>query len=123
MIDKELDELEALLAKTSPKPWVLMYSRHSGGGATVQISDSADHTNESAIVHWMGFDAGDKTWKQKIANAALIVALRNAAPDLIASARREQKLREVLEQAFNLYNEEHDEFAPELWRSALEETK
>ena len=88
----DIDALEALLAKATADPWYL--SRFDK--TTLQISDSTEHENGDAVVHWMGFDAGDKTRTVKHANAQLIVALRNVAPALIAAARQNELNEAIL---------------------------
>src|SRR3990167_8076345 len=70
-------ELVALGEKATPGPWLVMDFRNPRGGRTIQISASGDHTNENAVVHWLGFDAGDRPIKVKAANAVFITALRN----------------------------------------------
>lgn len=97
----DLDQLEALLAKATPGEWrVIEYDcgdtphyDHNGPCPSIQADDQQD----CAIVHWDGFkqsywSSANGNQRQIEANAALIVALRNAAPDLIAKARRVEEL-------------------------------
>jgi len=60
----------------TPGPW---YLKDDGG--VLQVSDSREHTKASAVVHWCGFNFGDKRRTVKRANARLIAA----APDLLAA--------------------------------------
>lgn len=76
-------------AAHTPGPWFLLES-----DGVLQISDSEKHGNKAAIVHWAGFDAGDKTKKAKRANARLIAA----APDLLDAL--EAMLREFTGQNY-----------------------
>lgn len=64
------------MSKHTPGPWYMLHE-----GRTIQISDSTEHTNASAIVHWCGFDSGDKPMVTKVANARLITA----APEMLAA--------------------------------------
>lgn len=84
-----LDALEALLAKATPGEWkAAPFSSAVGCPITAQ-PDPKRNTVVLAGVH--GAFRDDYAAEVQ-ANAALIVALRNAAPDLIAKARRAEEL-------------------------------
>ena len=70
-----IDEIEALLARATPGPWV----------QTEWMVDASGLGRELA-----SFELDEPV---DIDNAKLIVALRNAAPDLIAVVRAAAKLR------------------------------
>lgn len=111
-ITASLDALEALLAKATPGEWkAAPFSSAVGCPITAQ-PDPKRNTVVLAGVH--GAFRDDYAAEVQ-ANAALIVALRNAAPDLIAKARRveelEAALREIadLEGEINPSNYDHDD--------------
>ena len=66
-----IDEIEALLARATPGPWVQDEWLVDAPGLARELASCASDSD----------DAVD------IANAKLIVALRNSAPDLIAVVR------------------------------------
>lgn len=72
--------LRELLAKATPGEW--KHYRRKPTKKEWQI-DAVDDANGDAVVHRTGFDASPLRQKAKAANAALIVALRNAAPALL----------------------------------------
>lgn len=86
-----LEELELLLAKATPGKWRTFIS-----GKFVAIMKAGSRrgggTGEKEVIHWAGFDSSDYP-KDTKSNAALIVALKNAAPSLIATAREVEGLR------------------------------
>lgn len=101
----DLDELERLLAKATEGPWrVIDYDcgdtehyDHNGPCPSIQAPDDQD----CAIVHWDGFkqkywSAANGNQRQIEANAALIVALRNAAPAMIAELKALRRALEYL---------------------------
>jgi len=74
MTPAELDALESLLAKATPGPWV------DDGNARVQVLDKPDAPR--------GYPChSDVADCDTMASAAAIVALHNAAAELIAAAR------------------------------------
>lgn len=90
----DLDALAALYDLATPGEWTIFNG--SRKWKTFQIdgpSKSAAGTNESAIVHWAGFDSGDRAPKIKRANAESIVALHNAFPALLRLARSAEGLK------------------------------
>ena len=92
MTAAELDALDALLAKTTPGPWKFVEHNWSDTSiyaderrlALLSIADEADEETQNDLE------------VENTANSSIIVALHNAAPALIASARREAKMREAL---------------------------
>lgn len=87
MID--LDALEALYGKATPGEWWHRHTKLRKQFSTV--IDQVEAVDGTEVVHWAGFDSGDATKKQKHANAALIAALHNAFPALLALARKGQQ--------------------------------
>ena len=83
MID--LDELERLCRGAEPEPW----------GEKHWYSADGDIEGFSLIAngHLLPMNSYEGTIEEAAANAELIVALRNAAPELIAMARRYEWLR------------------------------
>jgi hypothetical protein len=77
------DEPTKVKPMATPGPWHLHAHKPPGTLGTIQVSDSPDHTNKSAVVHWSGFDSGDKPFEVKLANARLIAA----APNLLAACK------------------------------------
>ena len=65
--------LKQLSEKASQGTWYLFV--HDD---TIQISDGPEPTNSAAVIHWAGFDSGDKSRKEKRANAEFITDLVNA---------------------------------------------
>lgn len=83
-----LDALEALLAKATPGEWEFQTCPFDNYSYT--LSAPAAKGNYSHVIADICLRDPAK------ANAALIVALRNAAPDLIAKARRVEELEAAL---------------------------
>lgn len=81
----DLDELERLLATATPGEWAID-GEQSKWGANILQREGALRT----FAHFWA-DSGSAC-----DNARLVVALHNAAPALIAAARREREAREVL---------------------------
>ncbi len=89
-----LKKLEQLLAKATPGKWRTFIS--CGVVAIMKAgSRRGGGYGEKEVIHWAGFDSSDYPNATE-ANAALIVALRNAAPHLIAKAREANELRAAL---------------------------
>lgn len=98
MID--LDELERMLAEATPGPWKTEHQR----------AESVDKLANAMAVsirkggsdwHWLETQPYSGTWPAATgngptseANARLIAALRNAAPELIAATRERDALRQ-----------------------------
>jgi len=94
-----LDELEALLEKATPGPWLV----HGPSAAPSGVPTQWQHYYEIRV------DDGSKDgWPYRIAGTlinaaqsahdyALIAALRNEAPRLLAAARENERMREALE--------------------------
>jgi len=87
MTNEELDELKTLLAKATPEPWNIGYEGHVMADKKLIAGCMGHQDNFTPNLR-----------ETNTANAELIAAIRNAAPALIASARRYAKLRETLEQ-------------------------
>jgi len=108
-----LDELEALLEKATPGPWIKgdwrgqchIKHAHSGppeckydytidtkgdSGRCLSIGGPEDHVTLVGWNEWGPVLSAEDT--------ALIAALRNAAPSLIAAAREGERMREALEE-------------------------
>ena len=85
MADIDLDRLEALLAKSTPGPWGFVE-----GHEFERVIKSPDR-REIAImlpsVVWPGRDHDD---------GEIVIALRNAAPELLRRARELERFREML---------------------------
>lgn len=77
-----LEELERLLAKATPGPW-----EHDSGPALNGTYHVVNDADENMICECYDGESYDEH------NAALIVALRNAAPSLITTAREVEGLR------------------------------
>ena len=97
-----LSDLKALLEKATPGPWYV-------GSDGLQDAYMPIHAPS-----WGGFIdvciPDNEEMKEFVAegnaNAALICALRNAAPALIAAAEREERLRKALIDCFGAYPDE-----------------
>lgn len=92
MID--LDELERLCREATPEPWEVRPDRDDEPTRIV-------HEGPTGYQYWLVEETGGRAkganyedYSECLANAALIATLRNAAPELIAMARRYQWLRE-----------------------------
>lgn len=79
----EIEAMEVLLGRATPGPWNVS---ERGGGLSWDISDASDQCLHDG--YRGGFD--------READADSIVALRNAAPSLLAAAREAVRLREEL---------------------------
>lgn len=80
MTNEELAELERLLAKATPGEWI---AQGWGDGSTPDgVTNIFNHDAEVLLMECLPVD-----------DAALIVALRNAAPSLIATAHEVEGLR------------------------------
>ena len=91
----DIDKLKELLAKASAGPWQL-YIPDDGSGAAV-IKRHYEVEGGARVTDWPAVcNCGTLP---KSANAALIVAIVNAAPALITKAERVDALTEVLERA------------------------
>ena len=87
-----LEELERLLAKATPGEWIAQSTDTEGPDYGVCIVAENLGGLVAAALPWpTEIDKGD--FARVEANAALIVALRNAAPSLIATAREVEGLR------------------------------
>jgi len=88
----DLDELERLLDQATPGPWI-------GAGpsfgdplpryTTCVVTEWEDDDGHTPTICQFGYDHHDE---ENEANAALIVALRNHAEELVRDARRYQEL-------------------------------
>ncbi len=82
MIDaKTIEELRGLLAKATPGQWRL---RPQFSLRIVEVQGP----REAPVVKRGGFDESQRSYNGHKANAALIVAMRNALPDLLDAAER-----------------------------------
>lgn len=87
MIDaKTIEELRGLLAKATPRPWRL-YANKLRPQFSLRIVE-VQGPREPPVVKWCGFDESQRSYNGHKANAALIVAMRNALPDLLDAAER-----------------------------------
>lgn len=99
----KVEELERLHEAATPGPWWTFY--YDAGDKDEYDncpSIQAPEKEDCAVIHWDGFK--QKHWTsangdqlQIDANAALIVALRNALPDIIAMARERDSYKAALE--------------------------
>lgn len=80
-----LDELERLLEKATPGPWVEPKYREGDDNGPYLATPSGKHIGR--------FDYADNN----LADKRLIAALRNEAPKLIAAAREVERMREIVE--------------------------
>ena len=88
------ERLRELVAGATPGPWRHydeVFRRQFGKRRVTEIQQ---HRSGKAVVNWQGFD-GDQARKGN-ANAALIVTLVNAAPQIIALMEREARMKEAL---------------------------
>lgn len=94
--DERLDELEALLEKATPGEWTIVSLSMEDGSLSVGRADDrflvASFHNGASINDVLL----SRFPEAQHANADLSCALRNAAPVLLAAARREKRLREAL---------------------------
>ena len=98
----ELDALVALLAKATPGPW-----RES---AMDVVHGPEQYPNEQKVARLCS-TTGDAN--SEAHNAKTIASLYNAAPALIAAARREQKMRVLLQEWLTTEMDSMDEeYAP-----------
>ena len=72
--DKSIEELRALLAKATPGPWEVDYLDKNGQRVIRQ-----EHIEIATLWH----HSVGSIEKEMEANAALVVAMRNALPDLL----------------------------------------
>jgi len=98
-----LDELGVLLEKATPGPWVPRYTESHGRRYGLRdvalgyedhmlcIKGSGGAMSYTETVFSFPGSTDDE------ANAALIAALRNEAPRLLAAARENERMREALE--------------------------
>ena len=84
MTNEELAELERMLAKATPGEWSCLNKVGVVFGPDCQVAHCGDFGDKELVP----FNAD--RWQS---DAALIVALRNAAPSLIATAREAEALR------------------------------
>lgn len=83
MVDeKTIEELRALLAKATPGPWEVDYLDKNGQRVIRQ-----EHIEIATFWH----HSVGSIEKEMEANAALVVAMRNALPDLLDAAERAEK--------------------------------
>lgn len=86
-----LEELERLLAKATPGEWHAFHKPHS---VTICFDPKGGYSNRVAeCTYWSLPTRGQPDRVIALSNAALIVALRNAAPSLIVTAREVEGLR------------------------------
>lgn len=88
----DLDALEALEAKATAAPWSVHSSDVWSGDGETPLQPLYRAIRES------GSRAPRLSEYQEDDNSAFIAALRNAAPALIAAARRAEQLREALQE-------------------------
>ena len=82
MVDeKTIEELRALLAKATPGPWEVDYLDKNGQRVIRQ-----EHIEIATFWH----HSVGSIEKEMEANAALVVAMRNALPDLLDAAEPNQ---------------------------------
>lgn len=102
MNQEDINRLRELHEAATPGPWWTFY--YDAGDKDEYDncpSIQAPEKEDCAVIHWDGFK--QKYWtsangdqRQIDANAALIVALRNALPTLIAEAERAKLLEDAL---------------------------
>jgi len=98
-----LEEIEATLAKATPGDWWICVD-DSGDRPMEVPSIQAPRELDCAVIHWDGF--WQEYWqsarghKEMLANAALIVLLRNHAPALLSELRTLRSRLQVAEEAF-----------------------
>lgn len=102
----EIDRIEALLAKATPGPWEEEYDPCLPGDHATAVCLPGYAGQMGTFLaycqhNWHDVVAGERriSWKEAETNAALIVALHNAAPALIAAARENERLRKGLSTA------------------------
>lgn len=81
----DLDEIERLLAAATPGEWVHYNEVFRPTLSKRRVTEIQSARTGKAIINWQGFD-GDQARKANW-NAALIVALHNSAPAMLAEIR------------------------------------
>lgn len=83
---EQIEELRGLAAKATPGPWSL-YAQKLRPQFSLKVievhSQCAGSARVTPIVKWAGFDDSERPYAKHKANAALIVAMRNALPALL----------------------------------------
>lgn len=94
----DLDALEALEAEATKGPWKVGQP-HGADKRGYSVNINAPHHAALAEVVWTMIDdiLHGKSSPEKEANAKLIAALRNAAPDLIKAARMLERAKASVE--------------------------
>ncbi len=127
MTRERIEQLKALLAKATPKPWVA----HFPMGVDCQWFDITDSDSKEEIlsaeteptevmVHADGIEDLRKRVERRKADVNLVAELRNEAESLLALAEEALELREALEYAADDYStlaREHDGRYT-LWRAS-----
>ena len=88
-----LDEIERLEKEATPERWTVARELDAGRGRCVGCGEMR-HIRVSTPAQYSASGTRTITPAQRDADAALIAALRNAAPALIASARELERMRE-----------------------------
>lgn len=83
-----IKKLEALEAKATKGPWKRFYAQRSPHDI-IEIRDSFNDKH-NPVISYSGFDGLRRNKKEIIANAALLLELRNNLPSIIAALRAQE---------------------------------